>query len=161
MPVGNTDTPCRCQLVAPLLLAPRSLTARPPLLLLFPGRGPRQSAACCGGHTDTDKTDTAGLLGVATAPLERSSHLQGPKSIIAMTPATPDRWLQFPVAFPLIMLRCRTGEEFRRPRVGPGQGGVGNRNRILQSGPLPTSWSQLPRVRRARASLRSPSSSWR
>ena len=26
-----------------------SLTA----LLLFPGRGPRQSAACCGGHTDS------------------------------------------------------------------------------------------------------------
>lgn len=56
-------------------------------LLLFPGRGPRQSAACRGGHTDHRQTQP-GPEGVATAPLSmgpRASRV--PKSIRAMTPA--------------------------------------------------------------------------
>lgn len=56
-------------------------------LLLFPGGGPRQSAACRGGHTDHRQTQP-GPEGVATAPLSmgpRASRV--PKSIRAMTPA--------------------------------------------------------------------------
>lgn len=44
-------------------------------------RGPRQSAACCGGHTDTDRqTDTARPEGVATAPLSLSRVLTPSKA---------------------------------------------------------------------------------
>lgn len=145
------QTPCQCQVVAPT----------PRLAHCCPASISRTGAETVGGLLwravmAATQTQIGTRSLVATAPLSKVlTHFQGPKSIIAMTPAT--RRLQSPVAFPLIMLRCRTGEEFRRPRVGPGQGGVGNRTRILQSGPLPTSWSQFPREL---ASLSSPSSFW-